>query len=113
MLHTKGVRRVGIVLAGASLALAVAVPALAVTSPGNAKKGKAVFVTNCSTCHTLKAANARGTIGPSLDQKRPSYAKVILRATNGKGAMPPYKAILSKTQIQDVAAFVFASTHKK
>jgi cytochrome c6 len=113
MLHMKGVRRVGIGLAGAALAVAMAVPALAATSPGNAKKGKAVFVTNCSTCHTLKAANARGTIGPNLDQKKPTYAKVVVRVTNGKSAMPPYKAILSKTQIQDVAAFVYASTHKK
>ncbi len=113
MLHMKGVRRVGIGLAGAALAVAVAVPALAATSPGNVKKGKVVFVTNCSTCHTLKAANARGTIGPNLDQKKPTSGKIILRVMNGKGAMPPYKSILSKTQISDVAAFVYASTHKK
>jgi cytochrome c6 len=113
MVQMRVARRACIGLAGVALALAMAVSALAATNPGNAKKGKAVFAANCSACHTLKAANARGTIGPNLDQKKPTYAKAVLRVTNGKGAMTSFKAMLSKTQIQDVAAFVYASTHKK
>jgi cytochrome c6 len=112
MLRMNVVRRVSIGLASAALAVAVAVPALAATNPGNVKKGKVIFVANCSTCHTLKAANARGSIGPNLDQKKPTYAKIVLRVTNGKGVMTSFKAMLTKTQIQDVAAFVYASTHK-
>ena len=111
MLHTRVVRRVAIALATAALAFAIAIPALAATNPGSAKKGKAIFVANCSTCHVLKAANARGTIGPNLDQKKPKYALIISRVTNGKAPMTAYKAILSKTQIQDVAAFVYNATH--
>jgi mono/diheme cytochrome c family protein len=115
MLQMRLVRRAGIVLAGATLALAVAVPAFAATAPppGNAKKGKAVFVANCVTCHTFKAGGGRGTIGPNLDQKKPGYKLVIARVTNGKGAMQPYKSILTKTQIQDVAAFIYATTKKR
>jgi mono/diheme cytochrome c family protein len=33
----------------------------------NIGEGKALFVTNCSSCHTLADANAVGTIGPNLD----------------------------------------------
>ena len=41
--------------------------------PGQA--GQAVFTSNgCAGCHTLKAANAKGTVGPDLD-KLPAYAK--------------------------------------
>ena len=36
----------------------------------------------------------------------PPYDKVIDRATNGKGVMPPFKDSLSEQQIQDVAAYV-------
>jgi cytochrome c oxidase subunit 2 len=41
--------------------------------PGQA--GQAVFASNgCASCHTLKAANATGKVGPDLD-KLPAYAK--------------------------------------
>ena len=29
--------------------------------------GKAIFEAQCASCHTLKAADATGTIGPNLD----------------------------------------------
>jgi mono/diheme cytochrome c family protein len=111
MLQTRVVRRVGIGLASAALAVAVAIPAFAATNPGSAKKGKAIFVANCTTCHVLKAANGRGTIGPNLDKKKPTYKLIVARVTNGKGVMTAYKAILTKTQIQDVSAFVYNATH--
>jgi mono/diheme cytochrome c family protein len=110
MLQMNAPRRAAIGLASVAVAVALAVPALA-ANPGSPAKGKVVFVANCGACHTLKAAKATGMVGPNLDQKKPAYAKVVLRVTNGKGAMPPLKATLSKTQIQDVAAFVYASTH--
>ena len=111
MLQVRVVRRVGIALGTAVAAAAMAMPAFAATNPGNAKKGKVIFVANCSTCHVLKAANARGTIGPNLDKKRTPYAKIVTIVTNGKGVMTAYKSVLTKTQIQDVSAFVYTSTH--
>ena len=93
MLQTRVVRRVAIGLATAALAMAIAIPAFAATNPGSAKKGKVIFVANCTTCHVLKAANGRGTIGPNLDQKKPAYKLIIARVTNGKSPMTPYKGI--------------------
>jgi mono/diheme cytochrome c family protein len=79
---------------------------------GNAVAGKQVFETaGCKGCHTLKAAGATGTVGPNLDQLKPAYARIVLQVTNGGAIMPSFKGSLSKTQIQDVAAFVFKSTH--
>ena len=98
--HTKGLNGVFKVTAGA--------PA----TPGNARLGAAVFSSaGCATCHTLKAAGATGTIGPNLDRIKPTYALVISRVANGKGAMPPFKSTLTVTQIQNVAAYIYASTH--
>ena len=79
---------------------------------GNPTAGKAVFASaGCATCHTLKAASSHGLIGPNLDQLKPAEATVVHQVENGGGAMPAFKDQLSATQIQDVAAFVFTSTH--
>lgn len=79
----------------------------AAATAGDATRGKAVFASaGCIGCHTLKAAGAAGTVGPNLDQRRPAYALVVQRVTNGKGAMPSFKGRLSDDQIKDVAAYV-------
>jgi mono/diheme cytochrome c family protein len=79
---------------------------------GDVAAGKDVFASaGCGGCHTLKAAGSSGTVGPNLDEKKPSRALVIKRVTNGKGAMPSFKGQLSTQQIKDVAAYVYASTH--
>jgi cytochrome c oxidase subunit II len=54
---------------GASSAPASTAPSTSAT--GTAAEGKAVFigVGGCSSCHTLAAAGATGTIGPNLDQR--------------------------------------------
>ncbi|HZQ66178.1 MAG TPA: cytochrome c [Gaiellaceae bacterium] len=82
------------------------------TPKGDPTAGKAVFTSaGCVGCHTLKAANSHGTVGPNLDDAKPALARIFDRVTNGKGAMPSFKGRLSSKQIADVAAFVFQSTH--
>jgi mono/diheme cytochrome c family protein len=84
----------------------------AAPATGDPVAGKAVFASaGCVGCHTLKAANATGTVGPNLDQLKPAFATVVHQVENGGGAMPPFKGKLTQTQINDVAAFVFSSTH--
>lgn len=80
--------------------------------------GKHVFLTaGCATCHTLKAADSHGTVGPNLDQVQPDQPTVIHIVTNGFNgpgtAMPAFGGQLSSAKIKDVAAFVAASTHTK
>ena len=78
---------------------------------GDAAAGEAVFASaGCGACHTLKAAGSSGNIGPNLDEAKPDLELVINRVTNGKSPMPPFKGQLSEKQIQDVAAYVVAST---
>lgn len=82
------------------------------TVKGDPAAGKAVFATaGCSGCHTLKAANATGTVGPNLDTLKPPYDRIVHQVEVGGGPMPPFKGQLSQTQIDDVSAFVYTSTH--
>jgi cytochrome c553 len=74
---------------------------------GNASNGEILFVTNsCGFCHTLKDVAADGTVGPNLDQTKPSYDLVVERVTNGKAPMPSYKDDISAQDIQDLAAYI-------
>jgi cbb3-type cytochrome c oxidase subunit III len=76
------------------------------------QNGKAIFQAECSSCHTLKAAGATGTVGPNLDQLKPPQATVVRQVTNGGAIMPAFKGKLSPPQIQAVAKFVASSAGK-
>jgi mono/diheme cytochrome c family protein len=84
--------------------------AVAPTPPppqANVASGKQVFSSaGCSGCHTLKAAGATGSVGPNLDQLRPTFDQVKTRVEQGAGVMPSFKGKLTDAQIRDVAAFV-------
>ncbi len=81
-------------------------------SQGDPAAGKAVFASaGCGGCHTLKAAGSTGTVGPNLDQLKPPLDRIVLQVDKGGGPMPAFKGQLTDKQIQDVAAFVYASTH--
>jgi mono/diheme cytochrome c family protein len=111
-----------LVVLGAATASAAAFGA---GGPGNAARGKALFSRAglfCASCHTLKAAGSTGRDGPNLDKAHPSYARIVDFVTNGR---PPTKRWptgspgfggprheLTKAEIQDLAAFVYAATHR-
>ena len=82
---------------------------------GDPVAGKAVFAANgCASCHTLAAAGATGNVGPNLDQAKPGQAKVRLFVQNGStsgGISMPAFASMSQTDLNNIAAFVYASTH--
>jgi len=108
-------------------ALALATTAVAATAPrlvGNPKAGKATFVVTCGTCHRLKAAASTGAIGPDLNRVRLTEATIVKAISEGGSTvmtaaqlqkyaiqMVAYKGALTARQIQDVAAFVYVSTH--
>lgn len=77
---------------------------------GDPAAGKVVFTQTanppCSSCHTLADAGASGSVGPNLDDVKPSFDKVKAQVENGGGPMPAYKGQLTDQQINDVAAYV-------
>jgi mono/diheme cytochrome c family protein len=77
------------------------------SSKSTASSGKQIFTSaGCAGCHTLASAHATGSIGPDLDQTKPSEATVVQQVTNGGGQMPSFSGSLSKAQITAVAKFV-------
>ena len=75
--------------------------------------GEAIFKGECAGCHTLAAAGTHGTIGPNLDQIKPSTAIVAHQVTVGGAVMPSFQGKLSTAQIQAVAKYVSSSAGKK
>jgi hypothetical protein len=49
--------------------------------------------------------------GPDLDVSKKTYTQMINQITKGGGNMTAYGKLLTKTQIQDLAAFIYKSAH--
>ncbi|HTE62678.1 MAG TPA: cytochrome c [Solirubrobacteraceae bacterium] len=103
----RGGRGVTVVFALAILLLGVGVPAAVIATDKNRnsipeanvkhltdlqKTGQQLFGQRCRMCHTLKAANATGKVGPDLDEPPRSKALVLDAIKNGRadgnGNMP-------------------------
>jgi outer membrane protein assembly factor BamB len=83
------------------------------TTGGTAVSGKAVFASNCGSCHTLGAAGTTGQIGPNLDDVKPDAAKVESQVRSGGNGMPAFGGRLSDAQIAAVAKYVAQNAGKK
>jgi mono/diheme cytochrome c family protein len=122
----------------AAVVLAATASAAVGTAPapklvGTPSAGRKLFVAYCGTCHTFKPAGthaATGALGaqdgPDLDGVVLPEATIIAEETQGgvvaialmgKAAAPykvpmlAYKGVLTTTQIDNIAAFEYASTH--
>jgi len=71
-------------------------------------KGRELFAKNCATCHTLRAANAVGKVGPDLDALRPPEGLILDAVAKGRargnGQMP--SQLLDGQDAKNVASFV-------
>jgi mono/diheme cytochrome c family protein len=73
-----------------------------------------VFADRCATCHTLRAANAVGKVGPNLDTlisgvaengRKPFILDAVEKGrARGQGQMPA--GLVDGQDAQDVAGFV-------
>ena len=112
---------VAIVVAGLGVAVPLAIGLVngddhAKNAPGgvdlNAAQaaGRSTFAKYCATCHTLKASNAVGKVGPNLDVLHPPKPLVLDAIKNGRargqGQMPA--GLVDGQDAQDVAAYVAA-----
>jgi mono/diheme cytochrome c family protein len=81
------------------------------TEPGDeAIDGRAIFLQNCSGCHTLADAGTTGKVGPNLDEAKPSYERALVMVRDGGGGglgvMPRFEGTLTPAQIDAVARYV-------
>ncbi len=97
----------------ATTTTAASKPPATETLNGDPVDGATVFSSaGCGSCHTLAAAGSHGTAGPNLDQLAPGQATVVTQVTNGGFNMPAFGSSLTPSQINDVAAYVYQSTHQ-
>jgi mono/diheme cytochrome c family protein len=74
------------------------------TTGQNFAAAKSTFQSTCGGCHTLKDAGTTGTVGPNLDQLKPTAAIVSHQIANAAPPMP--KNLLQGAQAQAVANYV-------
>jgi mono/diheme cytochrome c family protein len=130
---TRATRRViavgvAVVIVGLGVAVPIAIGLVngddhAKNAPGGVNltaaeaSGRTTFAKYCSTCHTLKASNAVGKVGPNLDaliggingtkQQRALILDAIKNGrANGRGQMPA--GVVDGQDAQDVASYVAA-----
>ncbi len=90
-----------------------AVPPLAGGPDGaQARRARALFTENCSSCHTLADADAHGSVGPDLDDLRPDGRRVARKVQTGGGGMPSFSGRLSRPEIVRLASYVDAVTER-
>lgn len=65
----------------------------------------------CAICHTLKDADSTGTIGPDLDELKPSLEQIKKALKEGLGVMPSFEESMTEEQRNAVALYVFHATH--
>jgi mono/diheme cytochrome c family protein len=118
-------RAVGVAAGLVIIVIGVAVPALVlannsdnqaekapggVTLTASQERGRTIFARECATCHTLRAANSVGRVGPNLDQLHPPKALILDAIAKGRargqGQMPT--GLVDGQDAQDVASFVAA-----
>jgi mono/diheme cytochrome c family protein len=72
------------------------------------RHGSELFAKTCSTCHSLKASNAVGKVGPDLDYVQPTAQQtraVIAAGLQGsRASMPP--GLLTGPDASDVALYL-------
>jgi cytochrome c6 len=95
-----------------AMTIALALVALAASSPAKADDGATLFKSNCVVCHgadgsgtptgkSLKAPDLRSDAVQKLTDKQISD-----QIENGKNNMPPFKGTLNAEQIKALVAFV-------
>jgi mono/diheme cytochrome c family protein len=86
------------------------------SAPGGVKltaaqeRGRSIFAEQCAQCHTLRASNAVGKVGPNLDQLRPPKALTLNAIEQGRargqGQMPA--GLVDGEDAEDVAEYIEA-----
>lgn len=84
-------------------------------NPKNIANGKALFATNCASCH---APDGKGLVGPNLTDnvwihggKPENIQSTITNGVAAKG-MPTWGPILGAEKVADVSAFVYSLSNK-
>jgi mono/diheme cytochrome c family protein len=75
-----------------------------------AAKGGQIYDDYCATCHGEQLQNNSGGLTFDLRRLKPDeYPRFVNSVMNGKNKMPPWKGVLTETQINDLWAYIRAT----
>jgi cbb3-type cytochrome c oxidase subunit III len=77
---------------------------------GGGDDPKSIFTSNCGSCHVLTDAGTSGTVGPNLDEAKPSSENAFAQIKNGGGGMPAFGGRLTDEQIRALARYIVRVT---
>jgi mono/diheme cytochrome c family protein len=98
------------VRAAVALALLGLLCVYSVRAEDAAAEGERIYDNYCATCHGDQLQNSSGGLTFDLRRlKSNEYPRFVNSVTNGKNKMPPWKGVLSETQINDLWAYIRAS----
>ena len=83
-------------------------PAAPPANGSAAPNGKALFASNCGSCHILSAAGTNGQVGPKLDGLNLDAATIETIMQSGPGSMPSFTS-MPPAQRHALADFLAAS----
>ena len=98
------------VLSIAAGLLASAAPFLPVFAEDAADAGERVYANRCATCHGEELQN--NSNGLTFDLRRlkaNEHERFVNSVLNGKNRMPPWKGVLSDTQVEQLWAYIRAN----
>jgi DMSO/TMAO reductase YedYZ molybdopterin-dependent catalytic subunit/mono/diheme cytochrome c family protein len=76
-----------------------------------AERGREVFLRRakpqCGTCHAFADAEVGMPIGPNLDDLKLPPERIRATVENGVGVMPGYRDILTPSELDEIARYVF------
>lgn len=73
--------------------------------------GKAIYMDRCTSCHGMDGKMGFGG-AKDITQTMKSLDEIIHQVTNGKGAMAPYKNILTPEEIYAVSEYALSLSKK-
>lgn len=73
--------------------------------------GKTIYMDRCTSCHGMDGKLGFGG-AKDITSSRKTIEEIVNQVTNGKGAMAPYKNILSTEEIRAVSEYAFSMQKK-
>jgi hypothetical protein len=64
----------------------------------------------CGDCHALADAGTTATVGPNLDEVKPTFEQVLAAMAEGPGVMPKFPEVSMEVK-ENIAAYVEDATH--
>ncbi|MGS0743243.1 c-type cytochrome [Glaciimonas sp. GG7] len=77
-------------------------------SPQKIAQGAQLYAANCAVCHGANMVDQGGGFFDLRTFPHQQQARFMTSVSNGKNSMPPWKSVLSQTEIAALFAYVVA-----